>query len=975
MYDLCSLILYIIGMQNFFLNLLFLCLTYSVSTAQTYSIFGKLADTKDSSELINVNVLLNGLRDTSFKQGTVTALDGSFSFNNIPSGPYKLEFSYISYKDVAKKVFIKDSDVQLNTIFMEEDSKLLKEVTVQGTQIRVLQKGDTSQFNADAFKTNKDATTEDLLTKMPGVSSENGTVKVNGEEVKKVLVDGKAYFGDDTRTAIQNLPAEVIDKIQVFDKLSDQSSFTGFDDGNSQKTINIITKNGLGNSKMGRFYAGYGGPNNRYTVGLNYNDFKKDRRFSILAMSNNINIQNFSVQDLVGAMGSGGRSGGGGRGGPSGMGRNNPINNMMTYPQSGISTTTALGINYADKWGKKDKVNFSGSYFFNASKNINNSATYRNYLSSVDSGVVYTENQNTLSKNFNNRMNMRIEYNIDSNNTIIFTPTFTTQYYNTHSSTIAASNTTESILNSLNNQQSSKQKGYTFSNEVLYQHKLHKQGRTISMSLQTSANIKNTTGTLNSNSNYWQDTILTMDSLNQQSGLHAVNYTIGGSIVYTEPIKKTGQISLTYNPTFTNSQSDKSTYNYEAISDNYTSLDSALSNRFNNKYITNKLGIAYRYNKDKLRWMLGLNGQSALLNSTQSFPYTFTVKKHFLSLLPNAEFNYKFSNTENIRINYRTSTNAPSVSQLQNVIDNSNSLLLSTGNPELKQSFAQNVMMRYGRSNTKNATNFFVYAMFNNTRNNISTSTQVLTNDTIIQNIAVNKGTQLSMPVNLNGYWNARTFITYGFPITKIKCNMNVNAGFTFTRTPTLINLVLNKSNTYAMNGGFVLSSNISKKIDFTIMYNGSYNIVRNSAQQNNNSNYYSHIASAKINYQFWKGFVFNSGVTHQMNAGGSSNYNTSYWLLNASLAYKFLKDESLEVKFSANDILNQNKNITRNVTETYIEDVTTTTLQRYFLGTITYTLRKMGNNAKNMDEKPKEFMMPPPPQGGPGMAPPPPGM
>ena len=202
---------------------------------------------------------------------------------------------------------------------------------------------------------------------------------------------------------------------------------------------------------------------------------------------------------------------------------------------------------------------------------------------------------------------------------------------------------------------------------------------------------------------------------------------------------------------------------------------------------------------------------------------------------------------------------------------------------------------------------------------------------------------------------------------------MNVNGGFVYTRTPTLINTARNTANSFAFNAGFSLSSNISKKIDFTLGYIANYTIVRNSLQQQNNNNYFNHTATARFNYQFWKGFVFNTSVSNTLNAGGSASYNVSYWLLNASLAYKFLKDESLEIKFSANDILNQNTNITRNVTEIYTEDVSSTALRRYFMGTITYTLKKIGAGSKVTDDKPKDFMMGPPPGGGMPGGPPPP--
>jgi hypothetical protein len=774
-------------------------------------------------------------------------------------------------------------------------------------------------------------------------------------------VDGKPYFGDDTRTAVQNLPAELIDKIQVFDRMSDQAAFTGFDDGNSEKTINIVTKSGVSDSKIGKFYAGYGGADNRYNAGITFNAIKNDRRISLLGMSNNINQQNFNIQDLVGAMGSGGGNrggmGGGGRGGMRGL------NNYMVGQQNGIATTTALGLNYTDVLGKKKKVTFTGSYFFNNSLNDNLSTTIRNYISAADSGLVYNENKSVESRNFNNRANFRIEYRIDSMNTLIFTPSLTTQHNNTTSLFDAlTSRNNESTLSRTNTEQRNKQLGINFSNDILWQHKLKKQGRTISTNLTTSYNTRKSDGRLYTLNDFAADTLMVTDTIDQQSHLRTKSYTLSGSIVYTEPIRKTGQLSFTYTPSFTRSNSEKNTDNFDILTNEYTLQDTVLTNRFTNTYMTHRLGIAYRYNNKKLSWSVGLNGQDALLRSEQLFPDSVQVRKNFLSLLPTAELNYKFSKTSNLRVFYRTSNNPPSISQLQNVVDNSNSLILTSGNPELKQNFTQTIGLRFGRSNPDKATNVFVFANATNTMNYIANATTLFTRDTIIQDIRLNAGAQYIRPVNLNGYWNARTFITYGFPLSKLKSNMNVNAGFTYLRTPTLINDTRNSANSYTFNTGLTLSSNISTKIDFTISYNGSFNLVRNTLQQQNNTNYYNHIASARFNYQFWKGFVFNTSVMNNVNAGGSASFNTSFWLLNASLAYKFLKDESLEVKFSANDILNQNRNISRSVTEIAIEDVRSNALTRYFMGTITYNLRK--TKGKGTDETQKNLVLPPPPGG-----------
>lgn len=961
-------------MIRVFYVILFTSFIQSLS-AQPFTVSGKIIDTKDNAPLIGVNIVLTNTKDTLQTKGAITDMDGVFSFADIDSGSYILNVSYISYKTIIKQLTVNE-DIALKDIALTEDSKLLKEVVIEEKQIRVQQIGDTAQYNAAAFKTNKDATTEELLTKMPGITSDNGAIKVNGEEVKRVLVDGKPFLGDDPRATIQNLPADIVDKIQVFDKMSDQSAFTGFDDGNAQKAINIITKGGIKNSKFGKFYAGYGGTDNKFNVGLNFNTFKGDRRFSILAMSNNINQQNFNIADLIGATSSGSRSDnrGGGR-----FGGNSSIGSFLVGQQSGIATTSALGLNYSDKWGKKKKVTASGSYFFNGTKNENASATLRNYSTTSDSGLIYKEDKDVESKNFNNRLNLRIEYAIDSSNILTFSPNLSIQNYNSNS-LLNATNTRqgESVESATQNSQQTKQIGINFSNDILYQHKFSKKGRTISLNLSTLANTKKSNGNLFTLNKYWADSLLVNDSINQKSMLNTRSYTVGGNIVYTEPIKKYGQISVNYNVSFTNNLSHKNTNNYDALTESFSSLDSALSNQFDNTYLTNKIGVAYKYNNSKLSWSIGLDGQDALLQSKQLAPKTFSVKRNFLSVLPNADLNYKFSKTENLRIFYRSSTNSPSITQLQNVIDNSNSLILSTGDPYLKQTYSQTLGIRYGRSNTEKATNFFFFANAQNTMNYIANVTTVFRRDTIIGDVEIPAGTQLNQPINLNGYWNARTFLTFGFPVTKLKSNMNVNGGFVFSRMPTLINDIQNNTKTYALNAGMVFSSNISTKIDFTIAYNAGYTFVRNALQQQNNSNYFNHNASFRFNYQFWKGFVFNTNISNTLNAGGSKSYNTSYWLLNASLAYKFLKDESLELKFSANDILNQNKSITRNVTELYTEDVQSTALRRYFMGTITYTFKKMSMNSKEGEEKPKYFMLGAPPAGMPphpgGMMGPPPG-
>src|ERR1043165_9340040 len=309
-------------------KLLVIALAVFSNTAfgQSFNVSGRILDETDTSSLIGVGLTLARSSDTTEKTGTVTDVDGYFTIPNVQPGQYILSGSYVGFKRLVRNVNVTSGDVNLGTIKMEVLSTQLGNVTVQDKAIRAQQLGDTTQFNSNSYKTNPDANAEDLITKMPGITSDNEGVKVNGETVKEVLVDGKPFFGDDPNAALKNLPAEIIDKIQVFDKLSDQAQFTGFDDGSSSKSINIVTKRGRNTGQFGKVYAGYGygeDPNthNRYQAGGNINFFNGDRRISLIGMSNNINQQNFSIEDITGSVGaSTGSNRGGQRGGSGGRG-------------------------------------------------------------------------------------------------------------------------------------------------------------------------------------------------------------------------------------------------------------------------------------------------------------------------------------------------------------------------------------------------------------------------------------------------------------------------------------------------------------------------------------------------------------------------------------------------------------------------------------------------------------------------------
>ncbi|HNA01437.1 MAG TPA: carboxypeptidase regulatory-like domain-containing protein, partial [Ferruginibacter sp.] len=449
---------------------------------------------KDSKTPISgATVTLIAQKDSLNPKTVLTNAKGEFAFTGLVVDKYRLLTSMLDYDVVSQVINLQASNKEPLVFNLSKQPKNLAEVSVKAKKPVVQQKGDTLEFNASELKVNPDANAEDMIKKLPGVTiDKDGNVTSGGDQIRKVTVDGRDFFGDDATAALRNLPASVIDKIQVFDKLSDQAQFTGFDDGNSIKSINIVTKQGMRNGQFGRVYAGVG-TQGTYNAGGNVSLFKNNLRLTFVGLTNNVNQQNFASQDLLGVTSSGGGGGrGGGRGGGGnfgggGFGGNN--NNFTVGQQNGISKTNSFGLNFSDIWGKKKKAEISGSYFFNNSNTSNDQLSNTENFQLSGKNQYYNENAVSSSKNFNHRINFRLNYKINDKNSIIITPNLSFQD-NTAIKDISGYNTyspTDSISRSINNSDS-KNFGYNFSNNILFRHSFAKRGRTLSVNFNTTLN-------------------------------------------------------------------------------------------------------------------------------------------------------------------------------------------------------------------------------------------------------------------------------------------------------------------------------------------------------------------------------------------------------------------------------------------------------------------------------------------------------
>jgi len=906
----------------------------------TFSITGRVIDSKQKSLLPGASCALYKGRDSVFVKGIQTGPDGSFSFSDLQKGGYQIKIQYLGYQTVNKRIRLFDGNVDLGPIELEESTTNLNEVNVIGKIPPVIQKGDTTQFNASGFKTNTDATAEDLITKMPGVSLQDGKVNVQGEEVRRVLIDNKPFFGDDPANALKSFPAEAIDKVQIFDQMSEQSRFTGFNDGNTTKTINIITKAGMKNGNFGRAYAG-AGTDDRFKSGLTYNRFSGPKRLTVVGQANNINEQNFSMADLSGAIG----SGGGRRGGMGGMsssgGRNGGFNqasqDFFVNNKKGIVNTKAAGLNYSDKIGKMGE--FTANYFFNQSKNQVFQNSIRNYVISKDSGQAYIENSNSETDNLNHRINLRLDYKLDSNNSILYTPRFTYQEVETSTNLLGENSIRENLLNSTTNINNSKSKIYNLNNEILFRHKFKKAGRTISLT----SNIGNngTTGFLVQNSdNEFFGKINKVDTLRQRTDINKTGWSIQNTLTYTEPITTKSQLSLTYSYNFAKSESERLTYRKNPQTGLDEKLDTLLSNKFTSETPSQYAGLGYSLNTDKSNLNVNVNFQQSMLQNRRQFPISGIINRTFENILPTFNWRFNISKATNLRLIYRTSANAPSIDQLQDVVNNSNPLQLSTGNSGLRQDYQHNMFLRIMNTNEKTNASFFALVGGSATRHFIGNSSLIALKDTVSQGVVLNRGSQLTRPVNLPGYFSLRSYLMYSVPVAQLKTNVNLNANANFVRTPGQVNGVLNYANSPTFGSGIGLTSNISKAVDFNLSYNASYTSVENSLIKNQNNSYVNQIIGAKLNLVFFESLVLNTDYSQNIFTGLVQGFNTNFSILNLGLGYKFLKGKQAELRATVFDLLKQNTAVSRTITETYSEDLRSNNLQRYFMLTFTYTLR-----------------------------------
>lgn len=903
------------------------------------SLSGTVTDKTTKEGLISATVQL--VASDGKSSYTSTDLNGNFQFKKLQPGTYTLQVTYVGYKSYKAKQTLSEGQEKRVKIEMTEDAQLLGEVSVQGRATRAEQQGDSLLYNAEAFQVMMGSSAEDLLAKMPGIVVEGGTIQAQGEQVQKVLVDGKEFFDGDVNLAIKNLPSDVIASIEVFDKKSEQAEFTGFDDGEEIKTINIVTKSGFRQGTFGEVSGGYG-TDDRYKVNGNLNFFNDDRRISVLGMSNNVNQQNFSQEDLAGVMSAGnsgrGRGGRGGGGGRSGAPGGSSASNFMVGSLGGVTSANGFGLNYVDQWGEKWKM--TGSYFFNQSDNLTQQQTDREYFESVLPGMTYSEYQENSMKNWNHRFNMKLDYQMTERTSLQFRPTLSFQNNDSYG-LLQGQNLVNGTTDSETETTSfGKSNAYNVGADLMLRHRFLKEGRTLSLML--SGKMSNTDGDTYTdylNTLYGLELSPVTDDYSQWKQTMNRQYTLRSNLSYTEKLTDNLQLQLGYKMSYTDSENDKKTYDRSAVTDLYDQLDESLSNEYQSGYLTQAGNVGLRYHAGKLSAMLGVDAQWANLKGDLVYPQPDGLSHKYFSVLPSFTLRYSLDRTNSFQLRYRSRSSSPSVTDLQNVIDNSNPLFLSAGNPNLDQQISHTANLRYLRT-TKSGHTFIAMVGATIQQDYVADSTFVAKEDIALSpTVTLNKGSQFTRPVNLDGYYSLQSMVTYGFPVDFLRSNINFSLSANYANVPTIFDGVESRTRELNLIPKLIIGSNISKNLDFTASYSAGINKMFSSLDTAAESDYVTHTAAAKLGWTFFWGLTFRSTFNY-IGYTGLDTGTEDYFLWNLSLGKKFLKNNAAEIRIEAFDVLKQNQAFTHRTGSNYYDYVNSNVLQPYAMISFVYTIR-----------------------------------
>ena len=893
------------------------------------NVTGSVVEQGSDTPIEQATVRLLNVKDSAMVRGVVSARNGSFTLKNVKKGSYLLHITFIGYDPLYQPLQItgKKNPVNVGKLELSDGAIELGEAVVIGKAPEVTVRNDTVEYNADSYKVTEGSVLEDLLKKMPGVEVDSeGKITVNGKEVKKVMVDGKEFFSDDPKVASKNLPAKMIDKLQVLDKKSDMAQMTGFDDGEEETVINLTVKPGMKQGWFGNAYGGYGSKD-RYEGNAMVNRFVNNDQITFMGGANNTNNMGFS--DLASTMFSG-MGGGGGRRGGFGAG-------------SGITSSGNAGLNFSKEF-KPDKLTLGGNTRYSHSDNDARSKSDRQNILPGDSSSYDNSEAMSRTKSDNFGVDFRLEWKPDTMTQLIFRPSFSFSHsMNDNFSDATTLDNERDTVNTNKSSNYSESNGYNLNASIDFSRKLNNKGRVFSATLSGGNSDSYSDGMNRSDIVYFNQTDALKNSIiAQRSRYDNKGFNYRAYVSWVEPIGHNNFIQATYSISQRKQEALKNVYNQDADGI-YNVLDSAYSQSYRNNFISQRASLSFKSQRAKFNYTIGLNLDPSY-SSSENFVGDTTLSKitrKVVNLSPMAQFNYMFDKRTNLRIMYNGRTSQPSMTQLQPVADISDPTNITIGNPDLNPRYTNNVFIRFQQFTPEKQRAFMIMA-----------NGSYIIND-IVSYTSYNQetGVKTTTYKNVNGNYSGNVRMMLNTPLKNKKFSINSMTMASFANSNGYINEEKNTNRNLILSerGGIDFRSSY---LDLGVNGNIRYNATSNSLQKENNQNTFNYGAGGYTTIYLPLNFKIESDVNWSTNSGYGDGFKQNEVLWNASASKSFLKNNQGTLRFKIYDILQQRSNISRSITASYIQDSEYNTLGSYFMVHFIYRFSIFKGGASASDVK-----------------------
>lgn len=892
---------------------------------------------KDPLAFANVR-LIN--KSGKLQGGQATDKNGSYRIANIPAGVYTLEVSYVGYKSYKEQLTLTAGELKLKDIILKEDGEL-REVTVVGKATEVTVKGDTIEYNAGSYTTAEGSALVELVKKLPGaVVDDSGNVTVNGKNITQIMIDGKRFFESDPQVALKNLPADLVDKVQVLSKESDNARMTGFSDGEDETVINLTIKAGRKQGLFGTAYLG-GGSKERYEANAMVNRFTDAKQWTVLGGLNNTNNAGFSdiASDLSASDLAQQASGSSRR--PWQRNTNN----------DGITVSRVLGANLILSIDSKTQAG-GNAFVGNSNKSVVTKSETTNIQTSgniVDSGEA-TEDNNK----WNVGTNARLEWKPSARTELIVSPRLS---YGTgkgvyRSTTKALFESTGSTISEGSLYQTTDSRVYDGRLQLDLSQRLSDSGRTLALSLEGKLTGNDISGTYKSST--WVASSNTTTLQDQSLGNDEQGQEFRARVNYVEPLSTSFALQLNYQLRGQFGSTEREVYAYNATTGLYDSYDANASYTLRSHFYAHRAGLALKYATKVTDVTVGLNVDPSSLTTTRLLASGETViKRNVTNYSPTLRFDYKPSRAFNIRLDYRGQSFQPTVTQLSPISDNTNPLVKYVGNENLLPGFRHNVMGRMSIFSSAKQSSLNLFTMLSLTENNIVSRSSYDTTT----------GVRTFSYDNVSGNWSASLGGFYTTPLLGKRLSLRMGSRNSYANSVGFSNDERNVAKTLNLSEELTLAYRYGM-LDTSLKGIWSYSRVRNSLSTLSASATNDYGIHWDTNLTLPLDLSFESQVRYTTTTGYASGYNFSQTLVNLSLSYSFLQGKAATIRLKVYDLLAEQRNVFRNVSALAISSQETNILGRYAMLHFIYKFNSFSANASAADMKQME-------RRGPGGPPP----